>query len=408
MESEASIISACIAERHAFDVVIELESQADLSPNGVVLFKFITEYYGRDKKCQSIDVDVLLDTIEAQKPLAYEKLSTVINNLPEPSPANLITLLTEQRLKRIGAEMTAAFASGDKQKAAALSVEYNDVYELGVRSDEDEDELFEVYQDVSVEELTKSLREGADLSLLPEILGDIVYNMMKGDHVIIFGPVNGGKSAVNIQIAGDYVYEDMTVLYVGNEDPADRMVLRAVCNMVGKSLQEVEEDMDGYTEEAREVGYKNFIFKELAGGTVTDIERLCIKFKPDICIVDQARNLAPAPRKGAFDEAQAEVMYQLRMLYKRLKIVGVSVTQAATTDIKGKPLDFKIKLEQSDVFGSRREVAAQADVMIGVGVTEQMKEYGQLYLNVCKNKASGIHDGVMCQIDPFTSTVRGS
>ncbi|MFG1559521.1 hypothetical protein ABMA68_16240 [Halobacteriovorax sp. FRX-2] len=405
MESEASILSACIADRNAYDVVMSLEANADLSPNGVILFKFISEYYKRDKKCQSIDVDVLLSTISAQKPLAYEKLSKVVDNLPEPSPANLITLLTEQRLKRLGAEMTAAFAAGDSAKGSALAAEYHDVYEMGIQTD-DEDPLFEVYNDVSIADLTQSLREGANLSLLPDLLGDIVFNMMQGDHVIIFGPVNAGKSAVNIQIAGDYCYDDQVVLYVGNEDPADRMVLRTVCNMVGEPLEEVEEDMDGYTEAAREVGYRNFIFKELAGGTVTDIERLCAKFKPDICIVDQARNLAPAPRKGAFDEAQAEVMYQLRMLYKRMKIVGVSVTQAATTDIKGKPLDFKFKLEQTDVFGSRREVAAQADVMIGIGATEQMKQYGQLYLNVCKNKASGIHDGVMCHIDPFTSSVK--
>ena len=408
MESEASIISACIADRQAYDVVVELESNNDLSPNGVVLFKFITEYYGRDKNCKSIDVDVLLDTIEAQKPLAYDKLSKVVEKLPEPSPANLITLLTEQRLKRIGSEMTAAFAAGDKAKAAALATEYNDVFELGVRTDDEEDELFNVYQDVSVSELTKSLREGADLSLLDGILDDIVFNMMQGDHVIVFGPVNGGKSAVVIQIAGDYLYRGLKVLYVGNEDPADRMVLRMVCNLVEQPLQEVESDMDGYTDDAREVGYSNFIFKDLAGGTVTDIERLCAKFQPDICIVDQVRNLAPAPRKGAADDAQAEVMFQLRCLYKRMKIVGVSVTQAASSDMKGKPIDNKVKLEQCDVFGSKREVAAQADVMIGVGVTEQMKNLGQLYLNVCKNKASGIHDGVMCYIDPFTSTVKGS
>lgn len=408
MESEASIIAACIADRRAFEVVVELESNADLSPNGVVLFKFISEYYGRDKRCASIDTEVLLDTIEAQKPLAYEKLSVVIEKLPEPSPANLINSLTEQRLKRLGAEMTAAFAAGDTAKGAELSTEYKETYELGVRSDEEEDELFKVYQDVSVAELTESLREGANLSLMPEILGEIVYNMMQGDHIVVFGPVNGGKSAVVIQIAGDYLYDGLKVLYVGNEDPADRMVLRMVCNIVGQSLSEVEGDMDGYTDEARDSGYSNFIFKELAGGTVTDIERLCTKFKPDVCIVDQARNLAPAPRKGAADDAQAEVMFQLRCIYKRLKIVGVSVTQAASTDMKGKPIDNKVKLEQCDVFGSKREVAAQADVMIGVGVTEQMKEYGQLYLNVCKNKASGIHDGVMCHIDPFTSTVKGS
>jgi hypothetical protein len=185
------------------------------------------------------------------------------------------------------------------------------------------------------------------------------------------------------------------------------MVLRIVCNFVGQTLETVRGGDTHWTEQAKEEGYNNLIFKELSPGTVTDVERLIEHFKPDIVICDQARNLAPAPRKGAFDDTQAEVMYQLRMLYKRTKVVGVSLTQAASTDMKGKAIANKVKLEQSDIFGSRCEVAAQADVMIGVGGTEQMKEQGQLYLNVCKNKASGIHDGVYAFIDPYTSSVKG-
>lgn len=408
MESEPAIISACIARRDAYEVVVQLEATVDLSPNGMELFKHIANYYQGEKKAREVDVDLLLGTIENRKPLAYDKLSTVIENLPAPSPSNLITYLTEQRLKRLGADMTAALSGGDSAKAATLADEYKTVHELGVQSDDETDDLFDVYQGASVSSLTRGLDEADSLSLLPELLGEIVFNMMAGDHVVVFGPVNGGKSAVVIQIAGDYAYADKTVLYIGNEDPADRMLLRTVCNFVEKPLQEVRDDEDRYTEEALDLGYGNIIFKELSPGSVTDVQRLCEKFKPDICIVDQARNLAHAPRKGAFDDAQAETMYQLRMLYKRLKIVGVSVTQAASTDMKSKAIDFKIKLEQSDVFGSRREVAAQADIMIGIGCTEQMKANGQLFLNVCKNKASGIHDGVYAFIDPFTSNVKES
>ena len=407
MESEPAIIAACLDSREAFDVVVRLGAEADLSPNGVELFKHITSYYSKDKKVTCINVDVLLDLIKTRKPLTFEKLATVINGLPESSPSNLIAMLTEQRLKHIGADLTAALANGDSERAATLAAEYKEVQELGVGRDDEEDELFQVYQGVSVTDLTRTLREGADKSMLPNILGDIIFNMMPGDHVIVFGPVNGGKSCVAIQTACDYAYDDFTVLYIGNEDPADRMVLRFVCNLTGETLEEVREDEDYYTEVAKENGYDNIIFKELSPGSVTDVRRLCEKFKPTICIVDQARNLAPEPRKGASDDVQAEVMYQLRMLYKRLKIIGVSLTQAATTDIYGKQIDRKFKLEQSDVFGSRREVAAQADIMIGAGVTEQMKSSFQLYLNVCKNKATGIHDGRMVVIDPFTSTIKG-
>ena len=407
MESEPAIVAACIASREAYEVVVKLEATADLSPNGMELFKHIGNYYKAESKATSVDTELLLGTIQNRKPLSYEKLSVVIENLPEASPSNLITYLTEQRLKRLGADMTAALAGGDSAKAATIAVEYKDVHELGIQSEETKDDLFEVYQGATVSELTRTLDEGDSLSILPNLLGDIVFNMMAGDHVVVFGGVNRGKSAVAIQIAGDYGYADKTVLYIGNEDPADRMVLRIVCNFVGQTLETVRDDDEHWTEQAKEEGYNNIIFKELSPGTVTDVERLIEHFKPDIVICDQARNLAPAPRKGAFDDAQAEVMYQLRMLYKRTKVVGVSLTQAASTDMKSKAIDNKVKLEQSDVFGSRREVAAQADVMIGVGGTEQMKEQGQLYLNVCKNKASGIHDGVYAFIDPYTSSVKG-
>lgn len=407
MEPESAIIAACIASRDAYDVVVKLEATTDLSPNGMELFKHIANYYKADTTTRSVNSELLLGTIQNRKPLSYEKLSVVIENLPEASPSNLVTYLTEQRLKRLGADMTAALAGGDSDKASTIATEYKEVHELGIQSDEQGDDLFDVYQGATVSDLTRTLDEGDTLSILPDLLGDIVFNMMPGDHVVVFGGVNRGKSAVAIQIAGDYGYADKTVLYIGNEDPADRMVLRIVCNFVGKTLETVREDDEHWTKEAKAEGYNNIIFKELSPGTVTDVERLIAHFKPHIVICDQARNLAPAPRQGAFTDTQAEVMYQLRMLYKRTKVVGVSLTQASSTDMKGRPIDNKVKLEQSDIFGSRREVAAQADVMIGVGGTEQMKEQGQLYLNVCKNKASGVHDGVYAFINPFKSCVDG-
>ena len=408
MESEPAIIAACLDSREAYEVVVKLEASTDLSPNGMELFKHIANYYKDDAKATAVDVELLLGTINNRKPLSFEKLSTIIDNLPESSASNLITYLTEQRLKRIGADLTAALAGGDHTKAAALSAEYNEVHELGVQSTEEGDSLFDVYQGVHVSELVQELRDGADLCILPNLLGDIVYNMMPGDHICIYGRVNIGKSAVAIQAGCDYAYEGKTVLYVGNEDPAKRMLLRLVCNLCEVPLSDVEEDEDAYTDIALENGYGNIIFKELSPGSVEDIDKLCRKFEPDVCIVDQARNLVPRGKVSSDADVQERIMYQLRMLYKELKIVGVSVTQAGEKDLKGKAIKEKIKLDQSDIYGSKAGVSMQMDIMIGVGATESMAANGQLFLNVCKNKASGIHDGVYAFIDPFTSNVKDS
>lgn len=406
MESEASIISACIADRTAYDVVVQLESNADLSPNGVVLFKFIAEYYKRDGKCQSVDVEVLLSTIETQKPMSCEKLAKVLDNLPEPSPANLITLLTEQRLKRIAADMTAAFASGDTEKAANLADEYNDVYKLGVQSEETEDALFEVYQGTTMSELEEQKRKGGNLVLLPDILGHIVYDLAYGDHICIFGMVNRGKSTVCAQIAGDFAYNDNIVLYIGNEDPAVRMVQRFICNMAACTVEEAREDEKGTTARAMAEGYGNIIFKHLPETRMGDIRRLIERFEPDVVIVDQARNVIPDGKEKDGAAKMETIFHQLRMLYSKYGVLGVSVTQAGDKDAKGKPLDNKVKLEQNDIADSKYGVAATMDVMIGIGATKPMMDMKQLYLNVCKNKATLIHDGVICTIDSHIYQVR--
>ena len=406
MESEPAIIAACIDSSEAYKIVVRLEAHVDLSPNGMELFKHIQNYYKRDNKALAIDVEILLAAIEAKKPLAYEKLSTVIRNLPESSASNLIALLTEQRLKRLGAEMTAKLAAGDFEKAADLSAEYAEVHKMGLVCTEEADELFDVYQGVTIRELTQELREGANLTVLPDLLGDIIYDVMGGDHVCIYGQVNRGKSAVAIQAGCDYAYGGMSVLYIGNEDPAKRMLLRIMCNLCGVPLKELEEDEDSYTDEALDNGYDNIIFKELSPGSFDDVERLCEHFKPQVCIIDQARNIVPRGKPSNEAGAQELIMYQLRMLYKRLKILGVSLTQAGEKDLHGKPLENKMKLEQNDIYGSKSGVASQMDIMIGIGATKPMLESGRLYLNVCKNKASGIHDGVYAFIDPFTSSVK--
>lgn len=404
---EPAIVSACIDSREAFETVMQLEAHNDLSPNGVELLKHIEAYYKKDADAVSVDKEILLSLIEAKKPHSYEKLAAVIDNLPEPSAENLITLLVDQRLRKLGTEITAAFSVGDMDKVATLNAEWQELYQVGMSAETDIESKFEVYQGVGLHDLTKSIRDGADVVLLPGLLDEIVYDMMPGDHVILFGPVNAGKSAVAIQAACDYAYEGHTVLYIGNEDPADRMLIRIVCNLAGTPLSEARNDMDNVTEWAKEEGYDNIVFVSLSPGSMEDIEELCDKYQPTVCIVDQARNVTPAKRKGAFEDNQAEIMYQLRMMYKRRKLIGISMTQAANTDIRGKPLADKLKLEQCDIFGSKVEVAAQGDVMIGIGATESMKANGQLYLNVCKNKATGIHDGVMTFIDPQTSSLKG-
>lgn len=387
-------------------MVERLDATADLSPLGAQLIKTIGEYYSKDEATDKVDVDVLLTSLQAKSPLQYEKLETLISSLPDSAVVNLIDALTAQRLQRIGSDMTQAAAANDQDRLDELVMERTEVRDMGLNAEGKDDPLFQVFQGAHLSDVTEGLREGRGFKLLPGLLDDIVFNLLPGDHIAVFGMVNRGKSAVGIQIAGDFAYAGKTVLYVGNEDPAERMITRIICNMAEVTLADAQDDEDYYTEKAIEAGYDNIIFKELSPGCMGDIQRLIERFQPDVCIIDQARNIVPSgkAREGAGN--LEEIFKQLRMLYKKHRVIGVSVTQAGDKDAKGKPLANKVRLEQNDIADSKYGVAAQLDVMVGVGATEKMVASGQLYLNVCKNKASGIHDGVQAYIDVFTSSIK--
>ncbi|MCK5640981.1 MAG: AAA family ATPase [Gammaproteobacteria bacterium] len=403
---EAQILASCLNSRDAFDVVVTLEAAQDLSPLGAQLLKQIETYYGKDSEASTVDEGVLMMALQAASPLQYEKLSVLVEGLPEPSEDNLIDALVAQRLNRIGSDMMQAVAANDQAALDNLTQERSEVRDMGLQGKGKVDALFDVYQGAHISELTDELREGEGFALLPGLLDKIVFNMMRGDHIAVFGMVNRGKSLVGIQMAGDFAYNGKKVLYIGNEDPAKRMLIRFVCNLCGVALTEVEEDEEGYTELAIENGYNNIIFKELAPGSVDDVRRLIDHFKPDVCVIDQARNIIPSGKASEGASKLEAIFSQLRMLYKKTKVIGVSVTQAGDKDASGKPLANKVRLEQNDIADSKYGVAANLDVMIGVGATESMVLNGQLYLNVCKNKASGIHDGVQGFIDIHTSSIK--
>lgn len=404
---ESQILSSCLHRRSAYDVVTTLEAEGDMSPLGAQLLKHIDAYYGKDSAATTIDMNVLMMALQAASPLQYEKLSVLVEGLPEPSEENLIDALVAQRLNRIGSDMMQAVAANDQAALDTLTHERAEVRELGLKGKSGKgDALFDVYQGMHITELTDELREGEGFALLPNILDHIVFNMMRGDHIAVFGMVNRGKSLVGIQIANDFAYSGKKVLYIGNEDPAKRMLIRIVCNLCSVPLTEVEADEEGYTDMAMDNGYGNIIFKELAPGSIDDVRRLLDYFQPDVCVIDQARNIIPNGKASEGASKLESIFSQLRMMYKEKKILGVSITQAGDKDAKGKPLSSKVKLEQNDIADSKYGVAANLDIMIGVGATEQMVANGQLYLNVCKNKASGIHDGVQGFIDIHTSSIK--
>src|SRR5690606_32128932 len=107
--------------------------------------------------------------------------------------------------------------------------------------------------------------------------------------------------------------------------------------------------------------------------TIHEIRSYVEKISPDLVVVDQIRNLAVKPESMTVNLEQGVIA--MRNLAKEFNFVSVVVTQA------GDSAHNKLILDYTDVEWSNTGVAAQMDLMIGVGQNEDFKSQGKVMLS---------------------------
>jgi hypothetical protein len=87
----------------------------------------------------------------------------------------------------------------------------------------------------------------------------------------------------------------------------------------------------------------------------------------------------------------------LRNIAKRHNCLSVAVTQA------GDSASNKLVLEMGDCDYSNTGIPAQADMMVGIGVTREYEEQGLRMFSTPKNKIGGTHGHWQVRINPLIS-----
>ena len=384
---EGKLLAAAIASRKAYDNIRQLGADSDLTEMGKQLWKRLAAYYDRDNDASSADVDLLLEQLVRAHPAHQEKFEALINNLPKVSPPNVVDYCREHRLQCLALTIQNALDKSDSDKAVALMEEYVSMHKIGFTTATTAVGA-KVYQGVTSHQLREELNQGSGLKLYPPALGHIVYDLLPGDHILVYASPETGKSLTAITMACGFAYQGKRVLYVGNEDPAMRMIGRIKSCLSGMTKEQRDEAPEECDRRAKARGFDNIIFVELSPGTTDDIEKLVREHKPDVCVVDQVLNLRLSGGKQPSETERLEHTCQrLRMLYKAEKVIGISISQADGQAVN------KLQLGIENVYYSNIGVQGQVDVMIGVGMNHDFEASGRRYLNVTKNKASGRHAG---------------
>jgi hypothetical protein len=175
-------------------------------------------------------------------------------------------------------------------------------------------------------------------------------------------------------------------------------MVRAVSNFTGRALADIEKDPEGAEREAIKRGAGNLIFKQLAPGTLAELDKLVRKIQPQVVIVDQMRNLQVRGSEN-FTQNLDAIARGIRALGIRHKAATIAVVQA------GDSATGKSRLTMGDIDSSNTGIPGAADVLIGVGVTESLEAAGMRVLSLPKNKLTGIHESFEVRFNAALSKV---
>lgn len=403
---DGKVIEACLQSRDAYEMVRNHVELDELSLQGQTWFPLIKEWYDGDRKAQRVDRDVLIAKGTRDLPEAHlDTLIGWISNLPEvESPKNVVKDLLELKRYVKGNELSQAIQGRQNDKIDDLLSEYSELRaatELG-RS--------EVTWTMDNGDMESQLNRDNLVKVAPKRLNDkLLGGAGPGSTILIFGRPEAGKTLFTVNMVAGFLKKGRRVLYVGNEEGTYRTRKRIINNLSDRGNDAYDEDPSGTIALAEERGLKDLFICHMQPGSPGEIEAIVKDVKPDVVVVDQIRNLTLSGKgNDKLTDRLGELGTQMRSMANRHAFVSVSVTQAGDkTERHGQePPPW---LSMSDVADNRTSLAAQFDVMLGVGCTEELRRTGTRAISIVKNKLSDkddAHEGFVVQVDVTRSKVR--
>jgi replicative DNA helicase len=396
---DAKIISACLDSREAYErVEPHVLPEDEFTPTGQFWWKQVTAWYAADSGAKSIDRELLLDrglrSAGRNAEMAREWFTALTES---PSPAN-VALEAIQLKQTIAWRKLAAHLESDDPDPAVTRELAEAHYGLLQQT-----ELGAVSVNwVNDDAVDALLDPAARIPLFPRKLHDITGGILKGEHFVLFGRPESGKTLFAIDNVAGWLRGGLRVLYCGNEEPVEKVRLRIRTNLAGMTLEEMRAKPKTTKRRLDEAGYRNLFTTHMEPGSVSEIEQAIRECRPDCMVIDQLRNISvSSQRHGTRAQSLDQAAREIRGLLNKYSVAGVSLGQAHAPE-HGKP---KLWLDMDDFDESRTGVPGQADLMVGIGYDATYDSHNQRCASIPKNKLSGVHQGFVYTFDKARSRI---
>ena len=214
---------------------------------------------------------------------------------------------------------------------------------------------------------------------------------------------NTGKTSFHaslIAAPGGFAHQGANCIVLCNEEGYHRVGARYLTAATGMTMQEIKQNPSKARDLYAPVKERIKI-KDATGRDMNWVESICKSYKPDIVLLDMGDKFAKAGGFARPDEALKANAIHARQIAKQYECAVFYMSQLSAE------AEGKVLLNQSMMEGSRTGKAAEADLMVLIAknpvVDGAEEEDTERHLNVVKNKLSGWHGVVHCELEYRTA-----
>ncbi len=255
------------------------------------------------------------------------------------------------------------------------------------------------WEDISIETLLAKNDMEARWKFNIPILGRKVEGVNAGHLIEIGARPNTGKTSFHASMiagVGGFARQGAKCVILCNEEAAHRVGARYLTTASGMTVHQVKNNMIKARDLYSPVS-DNIKIKDATSRDMSWVESVCKTFRPDILVLDMGDKFAKMGGFARADEALKANAIHARQIAKEYSCAVFYMSQLSAE------AEGKIILNQSMMEGSRTGKAAEADLMLLISKNPMKGETDdedlQRHLNVVKNKLTGWHGIVSCELN---------
>ena len=259
------------------------------------------------------------------------------------------------------------------------------------------------WDDMSMEALLEKNKMEARWTFNIPSLTRVLEGVNEGHLVEIGARPNTGKTSFHASlIAGPngFARQGANCIILCNDEASHRVGARYLTAASGMSVQDIKAN-PRKAKELYDPVRQNIKVRDVTGRDMAWVESVCKSYKPDIVVLDMGDKFAKMGGVARQDEALKANAVHARMIAKQ-HICAIFYMSQLSADAEG-----KVVLNQAMMEGSRTGKAAEADLMILIAKNavreNEAEEDPQRHINIVKNKLSGYHGIITCELDYKTA-----